>query len=135
MKWTIILLLSATVLATACIHKGAESKQVKFLGFDLVGDGNNNDSTFFELRYENKSSIPLKEPYLRMVIKDTSDKVFKHILYSESQNLPDIAAHSPFTVYFYAENFQYSAKVGKTKFYLSWTNSKGKKSIRRKVEF
>lgn len=134
MKWSVIILFLVSVFVTACLHKGAESKQVKFYGYDLVGDGNNNDSTFFELRYENKSSIPLKEPYLRMVIKDTSDKIFKHILYSESQNLADIPAHTPFTVYFYAENFQFSAAVEKAKFYLSWTNSKGKKSIRRSIE-
>lgn len=119
----------------SCIHKGKESKYVKFHGYQLVTDGNNGDSVFFELRYENKSDVPLKDPYCRMAIKDTSDKIFKHILFSDSKNFEDVPAHTWFNVYFYSDGFQFSDEVGKVKCYLSWTNSKGKRSIRRSVEY
>lgn len=122
-------------LAVSCLHKGKESKYVKFHGYQLVGDGNNNDSAFFELRYENKSSVPLKAPYCRISIKDTSDKFFKPILFSDAKNFEDVPAHTWFNVYFYSDGFQFSNAVGKVKCYLSWTNSKGKRSIRRAVEY
>lgn len=133
MKRLITILLPA-LLAASCLHKGAESKYVKFMGCTLVSDGNNNDSSFFKIDYENKSDQPLKDPFVRMVIKDTSDKMFKPILFSASDNLDDIPAHTAFTVSFYSEGFQYSDATGKTKYYLSWTNSNGKRSIRRRVE-
>jgi hypothetical protein len=123
------------LVLTSCLHKGAQSKYVKCYGYSLIGDGNNNDSSFFRLSYENKSGSPLKEPFVRMVIKDTSDKLFKPILFSDSKNLPDVPAHTSFYVDFYARDFQFSNETGKAKLYLSWTNSKGKRSIRRKVEY
>lgn len=126
------LVLSLLLLA-ACIRKGTESKYVKFKGYQLIGDGNDNDSTFFELRYENKSDQPLKEPYIRMVIKDTSAKMFKPILFSDSKNFEDVGAKQYFNIYFYAKGYQFSAETGKMKFYLEWTNSKGKRSFRRAV--
>jgi hypothetical protein len=125
--------LIALLLLAACIRKGAESKYVKFKGYQLVGDGNNNDSTFFKLTYENKSEHPLKEPYIRMVIKDTSAKMFKPILFSDSRNFEDVGAKQYFDIYFYAKGFQFSSETGKLKFYLEWTNSKGKRSFRRAV--
>jgi hypothetical protein len=126
------LFLSLLLLA-ACIRKGAESKYVKFKGYQLIGDGNDNDSTFFELTYENKSDQPLKEPYIRMVIKDTSAKMFKPILFSDSKNFEDVGAKQYFNIYFYSKGYQFSAETGKMKFYLEWTNSKGKRSFRRAV--
>lgn len=128
-----VLLLFLVFLAAACIRKGAESKYVKFKGYQLIGDGNDNDSTFFELRYENKSEHPLVDPYIRMVIKDTSSKVFKPILFSDSRNFEDVGAKQYFNVCFYAKGFQFSSETGKMKFYLEWTNSKGKRSFRRAV--
>ena len=134
MKQLLLFFLTA-ILITSCIRKGKESKYVKFHGYQLVTDGNNGDSVFFELRYENKSDYPLKEPYCRMVIKDTSDKIFKPILFSDSDNLPEVPAHTWFNVYFYSDGFQFTNDVGKVKCYLSWTNSKGKRSFRRSVDY
>lgn len=131
----VVLITAILVVLGSCIHKGKESKYVKFHGYQLVTDGNNGDSVFFELRYENKSDYPLKEVYCRMAIKDTSDKIFKHILFSDSDNLPDVPAHTWFNVYFYSDGFQFTDAVGKVKCYLSWTNSKGKTSFRRSVEY
>jgi hypothetical protein len=56
-------------------------------------------------------------------------------LFSASLNLDDQPAQHAFNVLFYADNFQFSDNVGKAKCYLSWTNSKGHRSIRRKVEY
>jgi hypothetical protein len=135
MKQLIFCALILSIVVTGCLHKGAQSKYVKCYGYSLVGDGNNNDSSFFRLSYENKSGSPLKEPFVRMVIKDTTDKFFKPILFSDSKSFPDVPAHSSFTVDFYSKNFEFSNEVGKVKLYLSWTNSKGRNSIRRKVEY
>jgi hypothetical protein len=134
MKQFILSSLLLCFVVTSCIHKGRESKYVKFKGYQLVTDGNNGDSVFFELHYENKSDYPLKEPFCRMVIKDTSDKMFKPILFSDSKVFADVPAHSHFYVYFYSKGFEFSDAVGKVKCYLSWTNSKGKNAFRRSVE-
>jgi hypothetical protein len=134
MKLLIVIGITGIVF-TSCFHKGAQSKYVKFHGYSLVGDGNDNDSSFFRLDYENKSDYPLKAPYVRMVIKDTSSKLFKPILFSDSKNLDDIPSHTSFSVWFFSDGFQFSSAVGKVKCYLSWTNSNGKRSIRRTVEY
>lgn len=135
MKPFLSLLLLFTLLNVGCVRKGLESKYVKLESQQLVSDGNNNDSNFFEIRYTNQSPNPITDPYLRMAIKDTSSKFFKKTLYSESKNFPTVPANTNFTVLLYAEDFQYSDVVGKTKFFLSWTNSEGKTSIRRSIRY
>lgn len=120
-------------LASSCVRWGAESRYVKFDGYELVGDGNNDDSTFFEIKYRNNSDTSLRGPYLRMVIKDTSGKFFKPILYSHSDNHPDVPAHSEVVYRYYAKDFTFTGATGKKKFFYSWTNSKGKSSVRRSV--
>lgn len=121
------------VLVTGCVRWGAESRYVKFDGYELVGDGNNNDSAFFEIHYINSSDTILGTPYLRMVIKDTSGKFFKPILFSKSANHPDVPPHSNVTYRYYAKHFMFSERTGKIKFYYSWKNSKGKTSVRRSI--
>ena len=135
MKSSLCLLCFFTLLSTGCVRKGLESKYVKLESHQLVGDGNNNDSNFFQIRYTNQSPNPIADPYLRMAIKDTSSKLFKKTLYSESKNFPTIPANTYFTVLLYADDFQYYDLVGKTKFFLSWTNSEGKTAIRRSIRY
>jgi len=135
MKTSLSLLSLLVLLNTGCVRKGLESKYVKLDNHELVGDGNNNDSNFFQIRYTNQSPNPITDPYLRMAIKDTSSKLFKKTLYSESKTFPTVPANTDFIVLLYAEDFQYSDLVGKTKFFLSWTNSEGKSSIRRSVRY
>lgn len=121
------------LVLSSCIRWGAQSKYVKFDGYELVGDGNDNDSSFFEIKYRNNSDTLLRGPYLRMVIKDTSRKFFKPILYSHADNHPDVPAHSEVVYRYYAKGFTYTGSTGKKKFFYSWTNSKGKSSVRRSV--
>lgn len=116
-----------------CFHYGSGSKYVKFDSYVLASDGNNGDSNFFYVTYKNKGPEPLKNPYLRMVIKDTSDKIFKKILFSDSRIFSEVPGHSDFTIKFFAGNYIPGNDVGKVKFYLEWTNKKGKKSVKRTI--
>ncbi|MCC6701638.1 MAG: hypothetical protein IT221_08940 [Fluviicola sp.] len=129
----ILMLLSFLLLASSCFRWGAESKYLKFRDYEQVGDGNNNDSSFFIVKYENIGDYAIVDPYLRMTIKDTSSKWFRFPMFSESGTFPTIPPHSTAEMEFYADNFQFTDAVGKIKFYFSWTNSKGKSSGRRSV--
>lgn len=120
---------------SACYHRGAESKHVKYDSYELVNDGNNGDSSFFKIYYQNTSDYPLKSAWMRLTIKDTSSKIFKSTLFSDAKDLPEIPAKTNFTVVFYAKDFQFGDEVGKLKFYLTWENHKGKKSVRRVVDY
>lgn len=120
---------------TGCFHHGADSKYVKYDSYELACDGNDCDSNYFYLNFRNNGSEPLKSPYVRFVIKDTSDKMFKPILFSDSKTINDIPPYTSFTIKLYAGNFQLSSEVGKSKVYFSWTNKKGKKSVRRSVSY
>lgn len=131
----LLLFVPILLAISSCIRWGHESKFVRFDGYELVGDGNDNDSTFFIVSYRNKCESWLGAPYCRMVIKDTSGKIFGSGLYSQSEVIPDVAPKTNFSIKLYAENFQFTDEVGKVKFYLSWTNGKGKNSVRRHVEY
>jgi hypothetical protein len=108
---------------------------VKYDGYYLTGDGNNDDSTFFMVSFKNKSDYPLVEPDLLMTIKDTTGKWLSGTMFSSLVYFEDQAAHSNFTVKVYAEGFTFSDEVGKIKFLLSWTNKKGKNSFRRRIVY
>jgi hypothetical protein len=120
---------------SACIAKGKGSHKVKYDGYYLTGDGNNDDSTFFMVSFKNKSDYPLVEPDLLMTIKDTTGKWLSGTMFSSLVYFEDQAAHSNFTVKVYAEGFTFSDEVGKIKFLLSWTNKKGKNSFRRRIVY
>lgn len=132
---TILLSLSTLIALSACFHRGADSKHVKYDYYELVNDGNNGDSSFFKVYYKNESNYPLKSAWLKMTIKDTSSKMFKSTLFSDLQDLPEIPAKTNFKVVFYAKDFQFGDNVGKLKFYLSWKNHKGKTAVRRVVDY
>lgn len=126
-------LLFFNFMLVSCFHRGDESKYVKFDFYELATDGNDGDSNFFYLHFKNNSNHTLKDPYLRMVIKDTSSKIFKPRLFSDSETFTEIPANTAFTAAFYAGSFQFGDDVGKIKIYLSWTNHKGKKGVRRVI--
>ena len=129
----LLLLLSVIICCTSCFRWGAESKYLKFREYEHVSDGNNNDSSFFVVTYENIGDFQITDPYLRMTIKDTSSKLFRFPMYSESGTFPSIPPHSSAELSFYADNFQFTDAVGKIKLYFSWTNSKGRSSGRRSI--
>lgn len=133
MKWIYVACLP--LLLTSCFRWGAEAKYLKFRDYDLVGDGNNNDSTFFAVTYENLSEYEVTNPYLRVVVKDTTRNIllFKRILFSEGANYATIPAHQQMTYYIYAKQFQLTDRADKIKFFISWENYKGKNSGRRSV--
>ena len=120
---------------SACIAKGKGSHKVKYDGYYLSGDGNDNDSNFFYVSFKNKSDYPLVKPDLLMTIKDTSNKMIAHTLFSSLVYFEDQAANSNFTVKVYAEDYTPSSEVGKIKFLLSWTNKKGRNSFRRRIVY
>lgn len=134
MKFILLFLLSSFLLG-ACIKYGQGSKYVKFVDYQLVGDGNDNDSTFFEVHYKNKGDDTLKEPLCSMNVKDTVDKMVKNTLFYSSVNGADVMPHSDFYYYFYSENFNISSEVGKIKFLLVWTNDKNKDSFVRRIVY
>src|SRR6218665_3053382 len=121
------------LVLSACIAKGKGSHKVKYSGYYLTGDGNDDDSTFFMVSFKNKSDYPLVKPDLMMTIKDTSSKMISKTLFSSVVYFEDQAANSDFTVKVYAEGFTFSSEVGKIKFLLSWTNPKGRISFRRRI--
>ncbi len=127
--------LSVLFIMSSCIRWGHESRFVRFDGYTMVGDGNDNDSTFFIVSYRNKCKSWLGEPYCRMVIKDTTGKLFGSGLYSNSETIQDVEPLTDFSFKFYADNFTFTDEVGKVKFYLSWTNGKGKTAVRRHVDY
>ena len=123
------------LVLTSCIALGKGSHKVKYSSYALIGDGNNNDSSFFIVNFKNKSEYPLLEPNLVMTIKDTSSKMIKHSLFSNSATFDDVAAHTDFSVKLYAKDFYFTDEVGKVKLLLSWTNQKGKSSFRRRIVY
>lgn len=129
------LFISCLLLLVSCIKWGNGSKHVKYIDYQLVGDGNNNDSTFFEVHYQNKGDDTLKEPVCSMNVKDTVDKMIKNTLFYSSVNGADVMPHSDFYYYFYSEGFNISSEVGKIKFLLLWTNKKGKTSGHRRIVY
>lgn len=134
MKNAFCILLLLLTLAS-CIALGKGSHKVKYSSYSLVGDGNDNDSSFFMVYFKNKSDYPLIEPMLTLTIKDTSNKTIQKTLFKESQTFPDIVAHTDFSVKIYAQDFYFSDEVGKLKLLLVWTNKKGKSSFRRRIVF
>ncbi|MFY7989462.1 MAG: hypothetical protein ACOVO3_01940 [Fluviicola sp.] len=128
-KWIFVACLP--LLLTSCFRWGAEAKYLKFRDYDLVGDGNNNDSTFFAVTYENTGEYEVTTPYLRVVVKDTASGIWKRNLYSEASSYATIPAHQQMTYYIYAKQFQMTDRAGKIKFFISWKNYKGKNSGRR----
>lgn len=134
----IVYILAFFILAvslSACIAMGKGSHKVKYDGYYLSGDGNDNDSAFFYVSFKNKSDYPLVEPNLMVTVKDTSDKTFKKTIWTGDTTFADQAANSNFTVKLYAEDFYFTDEVGKVKFFLSWTNKKGKGSFRRRIVY
>jgi len=129
MKWIFVACLP--FLLTSCFRWGAEAKYLKFRDYDLVGDGNNNDSTFFAVTYENLGEHEVTTPYLRVVVKDTTRGIWKRNLYSEASNYATIPARQQITYSIYAKQFQMTDRAGKIKFFISWKNYKGKNSGRR----
>lgn len=123
------------LVLSACIAKGKGSRKVKYDGYYLSGDGNDNDSSFFYVSFKNKSDYPLIEPDLLMTVKDTSSKMISKTLFSSLVYFEDQAANSNFTVKVYAEDYTPSSEVGKIKFLLSWTNKKGRNSFRRRIVY
>ena len=123
------------LVLTSCIALGKGSHKVKYSSYALVGDGNNNDSSFFIVHFKNKSEYPLLEPNLIMTIKDTSSKMLKHTLFSSSTDFEDVPAHTDFYVKVYAKDFYFTDEVGKIKLLLGWTNKKGKTSFRRRIVY
>jgi hypothetical protein len=130
----LILIFSTFLLLSACYKRGADSKKVRLWSFDVVSDGNNGDSTFFYVEIRNENDVPLIDPKLDFVIKDTTSKWLFGRLFSDYQNLPEIAPQSTYQHYIYAGDFQITDEVGKVKIRLDWTNSKGKNSVIRYVE-
>jgi hypothetical protein len=128
-KWILFAILP--LLMTSCFRWGAEAKYLKFRDHGMVDDGNNSDSAFFMVTYENLGEYPVTTPYLRVVVKDTTSGIFKRILFSEGANYATIPAHQQMTYYIYAKNFQLTDRAGKIKFFISWENYKGKNSGRR----
>lgn len=124
-----------SIILFSCIRKGAESKDVKYLSYNYYPAVYVGDTSFYLVNYENKSSAVLRSPYIRVAVKDTSSKLFHKLLYSDSKNLLDIPAHSSFSVRFDVFQAIDFNNVAKIKFYLSWTNSKDNKSIRRSVRY
>lgn len=123
------------LVLTSCIAIGKGSHKVKYSSYALVGDGNDNDSSFFIVNFKNKSEYPLLEPNLMMTIKDTSGKMLKHTLFSNSVDFEDVQAHTDFSVKLYAKDFYFTDEVGKVKLLLDWTNKKGKTSFRRRIVY
>jgi len=123
------------LVLSACIAKGKGSRKVKYDGYYLSGDGNDNDSSFFYVSFKNKSDYPLIEPDLLMTVKDTSSKMISKTLFSSLVYFEDQAANSNFSVKVYAEDYTPSSEVGKIKFLLSWTNKKGRNSFRRRIVY
>lgn len=123
------------ILVSSCIGMGKGSRKVKYNGYYLGGDGNNNDSTFFYVSFKNKSDYPLLSPNLGITVKDTSSKMIKPIIWSGNVDFADQAANSEFTVKVYAEDYTETDEVGKIKFLLDWTNKKGKTSFRRRIVY
>ncbi|MFN5982490.1 MAG: hypothetical protein ACK479_03425, partial [Fluviicola sp.] len=70
----LILIFSTFLLLSACYKRGADSKKVRLWSFDVVSDGNNGDSTFFYVEIRNENDVPLIDPKLDFVIKDTTSK-------------------------------------------------------------
>lgn len=130
----ILILLFTLIVLSSCYKRGADSKKVRLWSFDVVSDGNNGDSTFFYVEIKNENDVPLKDPRLDFVVKDTSNKWLFGRLFSDYQHLPEIAPQSTYQHYIYAGDFQITDEVGKVKIRLDWTNSKGKNSVRRYVE-
>ncbi len=132
-KW--IFWLAMPFVLTSCFRWGAESKYLKFRDYALVGDGNNDDSTFFAVTYENLGDYEVTTPYLRVVVKDTARNMlmFRRILFSEGANYATIPPHQQMTYYVYAKRFRMTDNAGKIKFFFSWENYKGKNSGRRSV--
>lgn len=133
MKRTIYFSILLAGILTSCIKWGNGSKNVKFEDYQLVGDGNDNDSTFFEVEYFNKGNDSILEPLCKITIKDTTDKLIKKTLYSNSQEINFVAPHQSFYFHIYAGDFQLTSEVGKLKFILLWKNKKGKTSGVRKI--
>lgn len=133
MKKTFYFWILIAGMLTSCIKWGNGSKFIKFEDYQLVGDGNNNDSTFFEVEYFNKGNDSILEPLCSITIKDTTDKLIKKTLYSNSQEISFVPPHQSFYFYIYAEDFQLTSEVGKLKFILLWKNKKGKTSGVRKI--
>ncbi|MES2798634.1 MAG: hypothetical protein V4638_01340 [Bacteroidota bacterium] len=123
------------LIFTSCVKFGKGSKYVKYIDYQLVGDGNNNDSTFFEVHYKNRGDDTLKEPLCSMNVKDTVDKTIKNTLFYSSVNGADVMPNSDFYYYFYSEGFNISSEVGKIKFLLIWTNEKNKNSVVRRIVY
>ncbi len=119
----------------SCVKYGEDKKKVKLSNYQLIGDGNNDDSTFFYFSITNENSHELKDPYLRMVAKDTSDKILFSTLFRETEELPNIPANSTYSHSIYTEKFEINDEVGKIKVKLEWTNSKNKNSFIRKVYY
>lgn len=123
------------LVLSSCIAMGKGSRKVKYDNYFLVGDGNDNDSSFFFVYFKNKSDYPLVNPDLSMTIKDTTNKMISKTLYSSYTTFADVPAHTDFYVKVYAEDFYFSDEVGKIKLLLSWTNKKGKNSFRRRIVY
>lgn len=70
----LIVILCSILLLSSCYKRGADSKKVHLWSFDVVSDGNNGDSTFFYVEIRNENDVPLKDPKLDFVIKDTTSK-------------------------------------------------------------
>lgn len=130
-----ILFICFVSLLTSCIRHGAESVDVKFKSYEFYPAYSTLDTSYYLVSYENKSDEILKNPYLRISVKDTSDKVFKKIIFSDSKNFNSVNPNSSFTVKFNVTNDIDFTKVGKIKFFLSWTNSKNKTSVRRTIRY
>ncbi len=120
---------------SSCIALGKGSRKVKYDSYALIGDGNDNDSSFFMVYFKNKSDYPLIEPNLSVSVKDTSDKMFKKSLFYNDVDFEDVAAHTDFVVKVYAKDFYFTDEVGKIKLILDWTNKKGKNSFRRRIVY
>ncbi len=120
-------------LLSSCYKRSVDSKKIHLWSFDLVSDENDDDSFFFHLRVKNDNSVPLINPSLRFVAKDTTDKLFNTSFYS-TETLPDIVANSTYDDYIFPNDFVVNEEVKKIKIRFEWTNSENKKSVRRYVE-
>ncbi len=130
----ILVILISACLLVSCYKRGPESKGVRLWSYDLVGDGNNNDSTYFHISIKNENAVPLTDPNLKFVVKDTSSKILFSTLFRDDQNIQSIPAYSTYDHYIFTNGFQINDEVGKVKIRFEWTNSEGSNSIRRYVE-
>lgn len=131
----VIYLLVFVLALSSCIAIGKGSHKVKYDSYALVGDGNDNDSSFFMVYFKNKSDYPLIDPNLSVNVKDTSNKMFKATLFYNDVDFDDVAAKTDFVVKVYAKDFYFTDEVGKIKLILDWTNKKGKNSFRRRIVY